>query len=555
MLQIPATARRTVPLLASIALATALAVWLRTYGLTGQVVLDDEWHAIHKLTSSSYLDILTTFGLADHSIPLTLLYKAMAETVGLAEGRLRSLQAICGVAFVPSAAWLAWRATRDAPAAALFAFTVSAAPFLVMWSRFARPYAIWILLALLCVACVWGWRSRRTVALAAWAGVAAALAAWFFPLAGIYPAIACLFVFAEDVLAGHPVRPRPWRGSLGLGAAVAGAMALILAAPLVHDRASLAGKSGGDWPDLGTLERMVAVFWGGLPTPAMWIACGLAAFGVVVLWRRDSRLTLLLVLLLVVPGLVLMVTGALWLHAGQNFARYTLLGLPIMLLFGSLGAVATARLAAERHASSAAWAAAAVLAVAYLAATPAIAQVARLGPWYGHIDHHWDYRYRWIHYKRKHPDLDPPAFYRRLARMAPGSAPLVEAPFLWEAPYNPLAYYALWHHQPITLGMLHDVCLEGRRIGEPPPDARFRFRKFVFLGDVEAVKRTGARYLVLHRDRMTRLVLHPDRIERHPFEQERCLARLVALYGAPVESDAQVAVFDLRPPDPPPAAE
>src|SRR5437763_17098071 len=97
----PARAPRSV--IIAVALATALAVWLRTYGITIQVVIEHEWHALHMLMSSSYWEIFRTFGLADHSIPLTLFYKAMADTVGLAEGRLRLPQAAAGIALVPLA--------------------------------------------------------------------------------------------------------------------------------------------------------------------------------------------------------------------------------------------------------------------------------------------------------------------------------------------------------------------------------------------------------------------------------------------------------------------
>jgi hypothetical protein len=65
------------------------------------VLLDDEWHAVHKLMTSSVRDILQTFGMADHSPPLTVLYKFMADTIGLAEGRMRALQIACGIALVP----------------------------------------------------------------------------------------------------------------------------------------------------------------------------------------------------------------------------------------------------------------------------------------------------------------------------------------------------------------------------------------------------------------------------------------------------------------------
>ena len=90
-----------------IALATLLAAWLRLHGLDIQVVQDDEWHAIHKLMTSSYADIARSFGFADHSIPLTLFYKALAETVGLDEFDMRIVQALCGIALVAICGWLA----------------------------------------------------------------------------------------------------------------------------------------------------------------------------------------------------------------------------------------------------------------------------------------------------------------------------------------------------------------------------------------------------------------------------------------------------------------
>jgi len=521
----------------ALAAATLLAAWLRTHGLTAQVLLDDEWHAIHKLQSASYLDILSSFGLADHSIPLTLFYKAMADTAGLAEGRIRALQVACGVAFVPLAAWLAWRATRDAPAAALFSILLAAAPFLVMWSRFARPYAITLLLVTVCVAALWRWRSERTPGLAGVAALTAALSTWFHGVSGIYPAIACLFIFVEDVFASGEVRPRPaWR-SLQLGAAVALAMTVPVAAPLIADAGALSGKAGGDYPDLSTLERLIAVVWGGVPTPVVAIACALAAWGGVKLFRRDPRLTLCLAALGIVPGVALTLSGAIWMHQGQNFLRYQLPLLPLVLFFGCLGVTSAVRAAAGARGESAAWGAAALLAAGYLAATPAIAQVATLGPWYAHIDHHWDYRY-W----KARPAVDPadiPAFYRKLGELPPGSAPLIEAPFIWEAPRNRLARYARAHRQGERFGMLHDVCLDGVRIGEVPPgDRRFRFRSFLFLQDVAAVRASGARYLVIFRSQ--------ERYVGPLYDGERCIAKIASLYGEPVESDAHLAVFDLK---------
>jgi hypothetical protein len=244
-----------------------------------------------------------------------------------------------------------------------------------------------------------------------------------------------------------------------------------------------------------------------------------------------------------VPAAALTLLGAMWVQSGQNFGRYVLPLQPIVLFFGSVGAMSVVRSVIRGPSEAAAGSAAAILSAAYLWATPAIAQVATLGPWYAHLDYHWDYRVRWNAAKRGDPGFAPPQFYRKLARMAPGSAPIVEAPFTYEAPHNQLAFYATFHRQPETLGMIHDLCLEGERLGEPPHDRRFRFRKFVFLDDVAGVRATGARYLLFLR----------ENLHGRPFrESGRCLDKLTRLYGPPAEIDARLAVFDLRPGEPQP---
>ena len=88
--------------------------------------------------------------------------------------------------------------------------------------------------------------------------------------------------------------------------------------------------------------------------------------------------------------------------------------------------------------------------------------------------------------------------------------------------------------------MLSDVCAEavGPYTGEVPRDPRFRFGEFVFLDDPKSVRESGARYLLLYR----------EQLHSRPFvEDERCMARLSALYGAPIEVEPRLAVFDLRP--------
>jgi len=58
-------------------------IYLRATQLSTQILLDDEWHAIHKLLHSDVKGIVTSFGVADYSIPLTLYYRFLALHGGL----------------------------------------------------------------------------------------------------------------------------------------------------------------------------------------------------------------------------------------------------------------------------------------------------------------------------------------------------------------------------------------------------------------------------------------------------------------------------------------
>ena len=520
-------------------LAAILAAWLRLHGLGVQIVQDDEWHAIWKLLGSGYGDIATSFGGADHSIPLTLFYKLMADTFGLSEGRLRALQVASGVALVPLVAGLAWRARRDAPATVLLAVLVAAAPFLVLYSRFARPYAITLLLTVVMLAAAWCWRARRDWRTAGLAALAAALSAWLHPVSAAFPATACLYLFAADLLDPDARARGAWRGSLAFGLLVAVAMLLPLAPPLANDWASIAGKAGRDSPGAFTLFRALSIFFGGIPPVATALAGLIAVAGAVVLVRQQRGLGLYLVALAIVPVGLVLAAHAQWSQQGHTFARYVLPVQLILLFWASVGVTALARRSFAARAEPIAWVGSAALAAAYLAATPAIEQVSRLGAWYGHIYHHYDYDPRYNLAAAQYRGHEPPAFYRTLAALPPGSAPIVEAPFSVIAPANPFAYYATFHHQPEKVGMLHGVCLEGPRDAEPPPrDRRLRFRQYLFLEDVAGVRQSGARYLLLHREQRNGV----------PFRQaERCIAALTRLYGAPVSVDSRLAVFAIAP--------
>lgn len=510
-----------------------LGAWLRLHGLGEQVVQDDEWHAIHKLMDSGYAGIFRSFGIADHSIPLTLLYKAMAETVGLTEINMRIVQALAGIVLIPVCAAIAWRVCASSAATLLYAFLVAGAPFLVLYSRIARPYAITTLLVVLALAALWRWRERRSPKLAAAVCGLTALSAWLHPISAVFPAVAMLFIFAEDVRARKGIREI---AMLGLAAALA--IAALLAVPVTHDLQALSAKAGGYFAGGYTLARALSLFAGGLPDIVTVAAAAIAAFGAVRLLRAERALGAYLAALAIVPVLVFIGLGASWTHQGHTFARYVFPVQLIFLLWLSLGVVGLVGLLARRTAPRAEMAVAIAVAAGYLASNPAILQVAALGPWYNHAYHQFDYVGRHNAAALQYTGYDAPRFYKDLGKLPEGSAPIIEAPFTYGAPANSLAFFRLFHRQPGRIGLIHDLCLEGPYYGEVPNDSRFRFRNFIFLDDRDAVLASGARYLLLHR----------DQLHGRPFAQaDRCMAALARLYGAPVDVDSRLAVFDLRP--------
>jgi len=84
MMSDQAAVKRWLWLLAWLALF-AVAAWLRLWQIGHQVLIDDEWHAVHKLMHSGYREIFLSFGHADHTIPLTLFFRLLADTVGLSD--------------------------------------------------------------------------------------------------------------------------------------------------------------------------------------------------------------------------------------------------------------------------------------------------------------------------------------------------------------------------------------------------------------------------------------------------------------------------------------
>ncbi len=128
----------------------------------------------------SYAWVVSHFGEADYSIPLTLLYKTLAKTVGVTEIAMQAPMLPCGIAAIVVLPLLAGRYVGR-PAALVSAWLLAIAPLHGYFSRYARPYAITMLMAV--VAFLRWWLTGRAAGqahrlLSAGTGCAIIAASW-----------------------------------------------------------------------------------------------------------------------------------------------------------------------------------------------------------------------------------------------------------------------------------------------------------------------------------------------------------------------------------------
>ena len=81
-----------------LAAAVAVGTWLRYQQWFDQVLIDDEWHLVHRLVLSTPREMFLDFGYSDYGIPLGLFYAALGSVTRLSESVLRLPMLVAGVA-------------------------------------------------------------------------------------------------------------------------------------------------------------------------------------------------------------------------------------------------------------------------------------------------------------------------------------------------------------------------------------------------------------------------------------------------------------------------
>jgi hypothetical protein len=549
MMQTIRSALRFLSREATLISAVAFGSALRLDQIRGQIILEDEWNALHVILQHGYGYCLTHLGRFDYCIPLAVYYKFIAGTIGLSEMWMRAPVLLAGIGSI--VIWpLLLRGFVSRGASDGFAWLLAVSPLHVYFSRLARPYSVAMLLVFLAgLAFLAWWRtgSRRWK----WIYAFCAILAPYFHLTALLPSLVPMILALIEL---------PWRrirkekahrspsATLRLSLWIALGLFLTVGIPMVVDRAKLAHKTGRGYPDWATItgawELLVGTHW-----RSLWIAlASLAVMGLIVAIRRHPRLSLFLGVQAAVAPLLVLATRPVLSEWPMIFARYCCIGLPFLLLMIALGLSSLIE-RAGRLPPCLCGVIYAFTASALFFAGPLPKIHAHPNNWTNHLVFQYSYGRARLDYRC---EGKIPEFYLQLAQEPPGSVKILEAPWWYYGTESvPLPCYQRVHRQHVSIGFVEGpdgAMSEGGlpRLGELPVLTKkhsFVFRNFIHVSDQAKIQRRGIRYVVFHRkidEEMARLLgnLHID--------VSRWIQDYRLLYGRAVYKDRWLVVFDVR---------
>jgi len=511
----------------SLAASVMAGLGLRLWNLRDQVMGGDELHAVRVVARQTIPEILTTYRVADVSIPLAALHRLLMEWgVTLSEIDFRLPALVCGCL----ALWVIPRAFKgrlERAEVELLGWLVAFSPVLVLYSRIARSYLPMLLAGFGAVMAFEHWWRTRT-----WkAGLAyvllAALAVWLHLGAG--PLVAAPFLFALGDLV-PPRREGRWRGLLALialGAALAVAFSLFLVPARESLLRLIASKRQEQTVPLDTVLDVLHLQagTGSSVLSALFWAAALA--GLVLLFKDRPRLGAFTLTVAVGHLTGMLLLSPLGMANPIILGRYLLPVLPFVLLWvayalgrpwsperGCLGQT-TQRMAARFF----------VLALFWVGPFP------QDGFRDSSFMHHNDF-VGFFAPRAALPARDVPAVYRRLS-----GGPVLEFPWPPAWDFNRVFYiYQGVHEERVMVSAPFDL----------PRHPRIDLRNEV-PPEPAALLASPARHLVVH----LRIAAEEDRVQRPP---DRPLSRpmppaLRRLYRKEGESLARQLTREWGPPD------
>ncbi len=525
-----------------LALAIVCGAVLRLDQFSTQLLIDDEWHAVHKLLAvGGAKEIFLSFGYADHSVPLTLLYWLESSWFGLSEVGMRWPMMACGLLTLVLFPAHVMRVLGRREAV-VFAWLLALSPMLVNYSRTARPYAMTLLLSYLAY---WAFheyvRRPKGAIYGVISGSCMVLASWLHP-------IILFFLVAPFMLEGiEALRAEPlerWlriRRLLVLGVPVAGGILALLLPTLLSDPAAVARKMGTHGMELDTLIGAWHL-WTGASSPAVaMLFLLLATLGWKRLWYVGQPVRAAVVGLVLTLGAIILARPD-WVQLPIVLARYLLPFLPLLLLLVAVGSVALVdgmRRRLPRVGDGLAGAMLVIPVLAQAAQSPLVQALRYPNNETLHSYFQFDYRFGMNVFAQWMEAIPMSPIWASLSASPRGALRIAVAPWQFESYHWDGPRWERTSGQHVVPGLLSGLCVDSR-LGEYPRGSRIALKNMVFLSDPEAVRAKGVGLIVFQKPFEQTIAGIRDIVGR---DLAHCQIALEKRYGAPVYEDAAVVAY------------
>ena len=547
-----------------------LGIFLRLYLLRGQIPLNDEWHGPLYVTAHPLSYLLRHASFAATCPPLNAYQWILLHTVGWSELGLLLPSLLPGILalfiFPPMVKKMHGNFTGIA-----FALLLALSPLLTFYSRVDRPYSMLVFLVFLSVYSAGFWllsNKKRYLWIHVLSGVSAV---YFHPVAivSIFAPLAiggACSVFKTYLSRHFPVpQIRPSLPAIFL----TGILLLVFSTTALMPSwgASTVVMGKNPLPTQEIWRQFALMLFG---TSSSLMAVVLLCFGVngaVILLRKNFFWGAVFVLLWFLHVLMIVVSRIFCVDVAIVLARFLIVLFPICFIWVGIAAEECFLFIQKnsRNPGKILLGGALLLVGALLLTSPLRETYKAPNNFTNHSAFQESYEFDgWQKPVRSRifPDssigqlTDIPEFYRALPKK---NQCLIEYPMLLGDYFNFYYYYQHFHKKRIVAGYTDAVHLTDKQkdcifgsyfidhvLGAVQDKSRLRFRNMVDIFDQGAVRKTGADYLVVHRNLMNEFF--PGKpysgTEQTP-DIKNCTEKLRAQYGAPVYEDRQMLVFTL----------
>lgn len=466
-----------------------LGAFLRLYQISGQILGDDEWHAIRYAIHRDFSYIFTHFSQADNCIPMTLYYKALIETIGLSELGVHSLQIISGLASLILFPLLirGFFKTRET---LIFLYLLAIAPFLIYYCRFGRPYMIVTLLCFIGVFSFYHWITKKKTRYAIIYVFACILVPYFNMSATAAVTGPLIFCFLARLL-GKRTPPKLFTLSF-ISLLILLGIALWFV-PAFDSFEKISEKIDRGFVNVKTLVNAQLLFCGTRHYFIMGLLTGFGVLGMVVCIIRNRFLGLyLLFVLLIQYGLVCLTRPASNQHP-HIFGRYMISILPLWLVFMAIGLNSAAVLFEKKIKVVNLVLALFLILLFWTGPLPNIYRMVN------NLSNHGDYQYRY-----DGMDFDPhmdlkgkiPEFYAQLREMD-DDVSIIETPSLVQWPVIFYHVYQRVHHKRMFMGHNQNAYLSSTK---SLIHTNARFFNLINIDNPAAIEESGADFIIIHKN-------------------------------------------------------